>query len=54
MKSLAPLVVVALLITTAFSFPEQPSSTYVVDTEQSTVHWTGKKIGGQHNGAINV
>ena len=25
-----------------------------VNTEKSTIHWLGKKIGGQHDGYINI
>ena len=44
----------SLGIISAFTFPEKPTTTYVVDVEQSTVRWTGKKVTGQHNGVIDV
>ena len=56
MKSLSTLFVSLVLagISTAFTLPEKPLTTYSVATDQSTVQWTGKKVTGQHEGTIAV
>ena len=38
----------------AFSVANINAQTSKVNTEQSTIGWIGKKIGGQHEGSINV
>ena len=56
MKHLRSLLVslATISVAAAFTLPEKPAATYAVDTEQSTVQWTGKKVTGQHNGTIAV
>ena len=56
MKSLNALFIllVSFGVTTAFTLPEKPTATYTVDAEQSTIHWTGKKVTGQHSGVIDL
>lgn len=31
-----------------------PTSVYIVDTSQSQIRWTGKKVTGEHTGKINI
>lgn len=48
---------IAAVAATAFAFtgPEtKKSTTYDVDTKTTTATWLGKKITGQHTGAINI
>ena len=45
--------VLALVITGAFA-TTNPIKKVSIDTEKSTIFWTGKKITGQHNGTINL
>jgi polyisoprenoid-binding protein YceI len=44
----------ALLTTTAFAQNKPMLTAYTVDTEKTTVTYTGKKITGQHSGTVNV
>jgi polyisoprenoid-binding protein YceI len=37
----------------AFTEPQKVTS-YDVDTEQSTIQWTGRKVTGEHTGKINI
>ena len=56
MKSLRTFSVLlaGLGIMAAFTPPKKPTAAYTIDTEQSTVQWTGKKVTGQHNGEIEL
>lgn len=55
MKSKLILVVSVLTVAIAlFSFAAPPSVKYKVDTKQSTLQWTGKKVTGQHHGTIPI
>ncbi len=46
---------IAAAAITAFSFTiPQQGITYTVDTKATTATWVGKKVTGQHTGAINV
>ena len=54
MKSFKTLLVLLVTFGVATAFTDKPSATYTVDTEQSSVRWTGKKVTGQHNGVIDV
>ncbi len=44
----------ALLTTTAFAQNKPMTTTYTVDTEKTTVTYTGKKVTGQHTGTVKV
>jgi polyisoprenoid-binding protein YceI len=52
LKLFASLVMVALVMA-AFTNPEKIAA-YSVDTEQSTVQWTGRKVTGEHTGKIKI
>lgn len=47
---------IAAAIVTAFAFtaPVKKVINYTVDTKTSTAVWLGKKVTGQHSGAVNV
>ncbi|KAB7730256.1 YceI family protein [Rudanella paleaurantiibacter] len=50
---LAGLVAVAVVAgTSAFVGPVKKAATYKVDTQKSVLNWEGKKVTGQHNGAV--
>lgn len=44
--------VVALLF--AFVAPDKEEVTYVVNPQQSQVHWQGEKVTGEHNGTVSL
>lgn len=56
MKTKSILVVSVLTVAIAFfSFVAPPAVVkYKVDTKQSTLLWTGKKVTGQHNGIVPI
>jgi len=37
-----------------FNFNDGVQATYSVDIDKSSVDWVGKKVTGQHNGAVNL
>ncbi len=43
-----------LLTTTAIAQNKPMTTTYSVDTNKTTVHWTGKKVTGQHDGYVKA
>jgi polyisoprenoid-binding protein YceI len=38
----------------AFTVPSKKGATYSVDTKTTTASWLGKKVTGQHSGAISI
>ncbi|HZY79898.1 MAG TPA: YceI family protein [Cyclobacteriaceae bacterium] len=52
-KSIFTLAILALAITLV-SFAPPAVTKYKVDTKQSTLVWTGKKVTGQHTGTISL
>ena len=50
-KSIFGASVIGIIAFSAFTFN---ADTYKVDTKLSSLEWTGKKIGGEHNGTISL
>lgn len=53
MKKLS-LLTIGLAVTALFAFRAAKTDTYKIDTQKSTIEWTGKKVVGQHNGEIKL
>ncbi|WDF54944.1 YceI family protein [Mucilaginibacter sp. KACC 22063] len=47
-------ILAAVAVISAFAFTSAKTETYKVNTDKSNIEWTGKKIGGQHNGSIKL
>lgn len=45
---------ILMTLTVALMAISLSAQTYVIDTEASTLKWTGKKVTGQHEGTINL
>ena len=43
-----------LSITTLISFKTAPTETFLVDTQNSSIEWVAGKVGGSHEGKINL
>ena len=54
MKTKTIAVLLTFLAAVNFSFAPPAPVKYKVDTKQSTLLWTGKKVTGQHNGTISI
>ena len=48
------LVAIAAISTLAFTTPTVKTTVYTVDTKSTKTTWVGKKVTGQHTGAISV
>lgn len=48
------LVAIAAISTFAFTTPTAKTTVYTVDTKSTKTTWVGKKVTGQHTGAISV
>ncbi len=46
--------VLGLIATILFGFKAPKNTTYVVDENKSTVTWIGRKVTGEHTGAIKI
>lgn len=54
-KSLKHFAILALASLSVLAFTEpQKSTSYDVDTTQSTIQWTGRKVTGEHTGKISI
>lgn len=53
MKKIIALFSLALSLS-LLAFTEKKADTFTVDTEKSTINWTGRKVTGQHSGVIKI
>lgn len=44
----------ALTLITLVSFSSNAQTSKKIDTEESSIHWLGKKVTGQHDGTVNL
>lgn len=44
----------AVAVISALAFTPAKNETYKVNVQKSNIDWTGKKVGGQHNGSIKL